>query len=178
MATHRPITPSSISPPTHGQSPSNLFYSLLNIRRTIRCVGSFSATPDCTSAANDRHGHANSRIHQLRTSLNSRWSHFTSNSHETASARFRIVRGSISYVLVDKRWVLFTQAYIWSLKNTGSGSKPTFKMYLIQLVTYVTYYLLAFGAILKYLFWSESSDLTRVTDAQSPTKNVEHNIMY
>ena len=43
MATHRPITPSSISPPTHGRSPSNLFYSLLNIpthhpmRRQLQC---------------------------------------------------------------------------------------------------------------------------------------------
>jgi hypothetical protein len=55
--------------------------------------------------------------------------------------------------------------FIWSLKNTGSGSKPTFKLYLMQLFTYVTYYLLAFGAILKYPFWLEPSDLTRVTDA-------------
>jgi hypothetical protein len=52
-------------------------------------------------------------------------------------------------------------------ENTGSGTKPIFKFYLIQLFTYVMYYLLAFGAILKYPFWLEPSDLTRVTDAQS-----------
>jgi hypothetical protein len=43
---------------------------------------------------------------------------------------------------------------------------------------YVTYYLLAFGAILKCPFWLEPSDLTRVTDAQSHKNDVEHNIMY
>ena len=54
--------------------------------------------------------HANSGIHQLQTLSNSRWSHFTSNLNETTSPRFQIIRGSISYVLVDERWVLFTQA--------------------------------------------------------------------
>jgi hypothetical protein len=68
--------------------------------------------------------------------------------------------------------------YISSLKNTGSGTKPIFKLYLIQLFTYVTYYLLAFGTILKYPFWLEPSDLRRVTDAQSHKKDVEHNIVY
>jgi hypothetical protein len=51
-------------------------------------------------------------------------------------------------------------------------------LYLIQLFTYVMYYLLAFGAILKYPFWLEPSDLTRVTDEQSHKKDVEHNIVY
>jgi hypothetical protein len=37
-------------------------------------------------------------------------------------------------------------------KNTGSGTKPTLIMYSIQLSTYITCYLSAFGAILKDLF--------------------------
>jgi hypothetical protein len=35
-------------------------------------------------------------------------------------------------------------------KNTGSGTKPIFSKYSIQLSTYVTYYLSAFSAIFKY----------------------------
>ena len=101
-------------PPHMGDHPQTFFIPFSTSLRTIRCVGSFSATPDCTSAADDRHGHANSRIHQLRTSSNSRWSHFTSNLNGTTSPRFRIIRGSISYVLVGIGWVSSVQSSIFS----------------------------------------------------------------
>ena len=73
MATHRPIKPSSISPPTHGRSPSNLFYSLLNIpthhpmRRQLQCHSRLhvrSRRPTQT--------HANSQFPPLTTLSNSR----------------------------------------------------------------------------------------------------------
>jgi hypothetical protein len=40
--------------------------------------------------------------------------------------------------------------HIWNGKNTVSGTKPTLSMYSLQLSTYVTCYLLAFCAFLKY----------------------------
>ena len=52
-------------PPHMGDHPQTFFIPFSTSLRTIRCVGSFSATPDCTSAADDQHGHA---IHDFDTS--------------------------------------------------------------------------------------------------------------
>jgi hypothetical protein len=49
-------------------------------------------------------------IHQLQMLSRSWRSHFTSDLHQTTSPGFRIIRWSISFILVDKRWVLFTHA--------------------------------------------------------------------
>ena len=99
---HRPYLP-----PHMGDGLQTFFILLPTSLRINRCVGSSSATPVSTSGADDHHGHTNSRFRPLVTWSNSRWSHLASNLHQTTSLRFRIIRGSIPYVLVIKRWVLF-----------------------------------------------------------------------
>jgi hypothetical protein len=56
------------------------------------------------------HEHENLRVRHHRTSSNSRWSHFTSDFHQTTSPCFQIMRGSKSHVLVRNRWVINMQS--------------------------------------------------------------------
>jgi hypothetical protein len=95
------------------------------------CVDSFSATPVSMSAADDHHRHENSRCPPLVTSSNSRWRHFTSNLNETTSPRFRIIRGSKSYVLVDKMWVFNVQSLIFSQIITNHFTSCYFCIYCL-----------------------------------------------
>ena len=95
----------------HLQTFFNLFPASIRINR---CVVSSSATLVFTSGADDHHGHENSRFQPLVTSSNSRWRHLTTDSNETTSPPFRIVRGSNSYVLVKERWVFNVQSLIFS----------------------------------------------------------------
>jgi hypothetical protein len=68
--------------------------------------------------------------------------------------------------------------FISNGKNTGSGTKRTLSLYLIQLSTYVPYYLSVFGAILIYLFCQEPSDPMHVNVRTILQQNVEHKQTY
>jgi hypothetical protein len=110
MATPWTITPSSVTPPTEGRWPSNLFQSLPHVD---------THQPMC------RQLQSHSRFH-VRHRRPSRTHEFTiSTSHDLVQfavkpfhlwfernhfPRFQIIMGSVCYVLVSNRWVLFTQA--------------------------------------------------------------------
>jgi hypothetical protein len=72
------------------------------------------ATPVSASGTDDHHGCTIFRFRPPLTSSNSQWSQFTSGLNKTTSPCFRIIRGSISYVLVNKRWVFNVQSLIFS----------------------------------------------------------------
>jgi hypothetical protein len=86
-----------------------------------------------------------------------------------------------SFLFVLSLWLLVAARKLCSIsngKNTGSGTKPTLSLYLIQLSTYVPYYLTAFGAILMYSFWQVPSDPTHVKVRTILQQNVEHKQTY
>jgi hypothetical protein len=72
----------------------------------------------------------------------------------------------------------FSSKNISNGKNTGSGTKPTLSLYLMQLSTYVPYYLSAFGTILMYSFCREPSDPTHVNVRTISQQKVEHKKTY
>jgi hypothetical protein len=62
MATHRLSRHHPHLPPHMGDRLQTFFIPFTTSLRTIRCVGSSSATPVCTSGTDDHHGRMNSRF--------------------------------------------------------------------------------------------------------------------